>query len=754
MSERKSLLRSLVPALYFLPFLVFAVSCSSLPLPPDRSPSLSGPSSYCELLHVPLPSKMPALPKPYLGIYLSSKKLDLSVPDCKESLFIVAEGIVSGGPADEAGIEEGDIIFSLNKVPTCRYHGSITASFKKRVEELEIGSTAEIEIIRKNQRMSLTAKLKARPLHHQEEAVHHEIGGCKTTSLLERALLAQSGTGLFDNIREGLFLRSNTVHNPGWSYEKESNKFQSNEVTFMMRHPVESGIAAKELTGELVKPLHNKSRRLDDLVRRAAGLINIDLASSDSHEDITFPRLLQIMEDAKKRVEAEFAQLTPDERRLIEEKTLNPWDDESWNTVLDISIKLDRRELINAFIPLLSFLSGDNLSLLKKDLIKRFGHNEGPVLFETKTPIGKVIVGGRGPNVYTEDAALILDLGGDDLYMNNAGGTRPGMPVALVIDWDGNDRYMTKENFSQGAGVLGGGFLIDLSGNDTFVSLDGSQGTGLFGMGLLYHGDGSSVYEARSFSQGVGQMGVGLLLNGRGNDTYLCSLEGQGLGLFGGAGILIDEGGDDYYKLGGLEPDFRDPSKSTVSMGQGFGKGVRPQKKILGVPGGTGVLIDEKGDDVYVADYFAQGSSYYFGLGILNDMAGNDRYISGRYAQGAGIHSSVGVFLDDGGNDSYFASFGVAQGMGHDYGVGFFEDAEGDDDYWGGSLVQGAATRGGMGIFVDGEGGNRYLYKTDGQGFAEEADGMGIMIATWPMEPKTAGKGRVLVRLGIKSSEK
>lgn len=122
-------------------------------------------------------------------------------------------------------------------------------------------------------------------------------------------------------------------------------------------------------------------------------------------------------------------------------------------------------------------------------------------------PVGRVIIGGTGPNVYTEDAALILDLGGDDLYLNNAGGTRPGMPVSLVIDWGGNDRYLGRENFSQGAGVLGGGFVIDLGGDDTFISLDGSQGAGFWGVGVLYHGDGNGVFSAGQVFPGHGTDG-------------------------------------------------------------------------------------------------------------------------------------------------------------------------------------------------------------------------------------------------------
>jgi hypothetical protein len=487
------------------------------------------------------------------------------------------------------------------------------------------------------------------------------------------------------------------------------------------------------------------------MVRKTAGLLDIDLFRPGKPSEVTFPELLRIMEKTKKDVEEVLSVLTPEEQSLLRDKALNPWNDSRWNTILDISMKVDRKRLFTQFISLLSFLTKENLSLLKEDLVKRFGANKGPVLYEAETPIGKVIVGGPGPNIYRGDAALILDLGGDDIYLNNAGGARPGMPVALVIDWEGNDRYISKENFSQGAGILGGGFLLDLSGDDTFVSLDGSQGAGFFGLGFLYHGDGDAVYDARSFSQGVGQMGIGLLHGASGNDLYHCLNAGQALGLFGGAGVLIDESGDDIYRLGGLVPDFRDPSRSTVSLGQGFGFGVRPETGVHGVPGGVGILIDEAGDDIYLADYFAQGSAYYYGLGILNDLSGDDQYIAGRYAQGAGVHSAAGILVDRGGNDLYDASFGVSQGMGHDFGVGFLEDAGGDDRYVGGTLVQGAATSGGLGVLLDPVGNDSYLFAGKGHGFAEEGDCMGIVMGLRQPGDRTGpARDRVSVMLGVK----
>jgi hypothetical protein len=724
---------------------VFALSCNRQFLSPSESISSIGPISYCDLLYIPSKPFPPVEAKPYLGIYLASKKIEQSVHACKENIFIQVAGVINGTPASKAGLRNDDIIQSVNGVPTCNDAEHILVSFKKMIEQQKIGDPIKLDILRDHQRLSLTATLEELPTHVQQEAKHPHIEKCSgRVSMLENTLLTRSSLPIFYRIRDELFVRSNTIHNPGLAYEKESHPLQLKEVTYMMRHPLLTGEAAKELSQQVIAPLHEDNWHIGDTMQMIASLLDIDMSPPEKPLEISFSGLLQIMEKTKKKIEAALSNLSPEEKVLLQNKAINPSDDSQWKTILEISMKVDRTKLFNAFSSFLSFLTRDNLRLLKEDVIKRFGNNHGPILYEAMTPIGKVIVGGPGPNVYTEDAALILDLDGDDLYLNNAGGTRPGMPVALVIDWGGDNHYISKENFSQGAGVLGGGFLIDLGGNATFISLDGSQGAGFWGIGFLYHDDGKGVFTAREFCQGTGQMGVGLIVNRKGDDRYLCSYGGQGLGLFGGSGILIDEAGNDFYYLGGLEPDFRDPLKSTMSMGQGFGQGVRPEEDKDGVPGGIGMLIDEEGDDSYIADYFAQGASYYYGLGILNDMAGNDQYISGRYSQGAGIHSSVGVLIDQKGNDFYHSSVGVAQGMGHDFGVGFFEDDGGHDHYLGGTLVQGAATNGSLGIFIGQQESDKHTYISKGQGYASDENSMGIMIV------KERETDTVSIKLGIR----
>lgn len=709
--------------------------------------------AYCNLLHVLSEQTAISPQKPYLGIYLGSKQLELSVPPRKAKAFVQVAGVIAGSPAAECGLRKGDIILSVNSQPTCQDHQDIVLSFKKTIGRMKIGSTVEMEILRGEQKLFLNAQLTEMPHREQPEASHKDIEHCDGhSSILEKTLRKEDSLALFQNICGELYQRTNVIRNPGVPYEKELDSFQLKEMTYMMRHPLTAGAVARALSQQLTAPLHARNWDMVESVKRAVGLLDMELSTDGVPTKITFPELMRVMESVRERIDSALSDQTPEERLLLYEKALRPWDGKQWNELLALSLKVDRKKLFEALFPLISFLTKDHLSLLREDIIKRFGNQEGPILYEAVSPVGKVIIGGFGTNIYREDAALILDLGGDDLYLNNAGGTRPAMPIALVIDWEGNDRYIARDNFSQGTAALGGGFLLDLSGNDTMIALDGSQGAGFWGIGILYHGGGQGIYRSRGFSQGVGQMGIGMMITQGGDDIYLCSHDGQALGLFGGAGILIDSAGKDFYQLGGLIPDHRDPQKSTVSMGQGFGKGLRPEDNLNGVPGGIGVLIDEGGDDTYLADYFAQGASYYYGVGILDDRAGNDRYIAGRYAQGAGIHSSVGVLLDRKGNDSYYASYGVSQGVGHDFSIGFLEDDQGNDSYGGGTLVQGAATNGSLGILIDLQGIDQYTCVDQGQAFAQEEDSLGLMINATPVKSSVQSlQDRLSVKIGRKS---
>ena len=325
------------------------------------------------------------------------------------------------------------------------------------------------------------------------------------------------------------------------------------------------------------------------------------------------------------------------------------------------------------------------------------------------------VIGGEGPNTYTEECPfeLIVDQGGNDYYGNGLGGTIGSIDgcVSVIIDLNGDDRYTSSKPVSQGCGIMGIGGVIDLAGNDIYEGGNFTQGAGIMGDGFLVDAAGNDVYEADAFSQGAGCMGNGILLDAEGDDIRRASQFAQGFGGPLGEGILADFSGHDCYLAGFRYPHEPLLPDDNQSMSQGFAMGLRPL-----IAGGIGLLADfENGNDTYRAGVFGQGSAYYYGLGMLYDEEGQDTYNAAQYSQGSGIHLASGCLWDGNGDDSYFSRNGPAQGSAHDLSTGFLLDGGGNDWYCsdGGqalSLTNSAC------IFIDVSGRDTYAVRNSGQG--------------------------------------
>jgi hypothetical protein len=354
---------------------------------------------------------------------------------------------------------------------------------------------------------------------------------------------------------------------------------------------------------------------------------------------------------------------------------------------------------------------------------------DGGVVFRLETEYGLVIVGGAGDNVYHADCCILIDVGGNDRYMNRAGGA-VGMldkPFSTVIDLAGDDYYSSDRLFSQGAALFGAGVLIDCAGNDVYRASHYSQAASIFGTGLLWDMAGTDVYDAGFFAQGAADFGTALLLDNRGNDNYRCWCYGQGFASTWAAGTLADLAGNDVYTAGGkylhvplLPHEYR-------SFSHGFAIGRRPD-----AGGGVAMLCDRSGNDFYNGEVFCEGTSYWYSLGMLWDGTGFDHYTAAQYSQGAGIHLSIGALVDEEGNDSYMSRLGPAQGQGHDLSVGVLVDRKGDDYYFC-SGGQGIGLTNSAALFLDEDGNDCYMTADSllGQGssnFARGFGGMGLFV--------------------------
>ncbi|MFO7785424.1 MAG: HEAT repeat domain-containing protein [Thermodesulfobacteriota bacterium] len=418
--------------------------------------------------------------------------------------------------------------------------------------------------------------------------------------------------------------------------------------------------------------------------------------------------ILDAVSTARQDLGEAFGTLTPSEIQLIEQRlypaalTHSPEDDpvhdpdfvEETRKAIQAAERVDREAILRAGVMVaraawaaVALLFGDEAFLTRPD----------PIQF--RTALGDVRIGSAGPDVHEGPVLLIIDPGGDDLYLGRVASAGPE-ECSVLIDFKGNDVY-TGEDLTQGAAVRGVGILMDLEGDDVYRAGNSAQGASVFGLGLLLDSQGSDHYIGDRFVQAAAAWGYAGLLDLEGDDLYRCASKGQAYTWLRGASCLVDACGDDRYLAGAGRPDPRE-SNMSQSFAQGFAMGFRNF-----CAGGTALLADGAGNDVYQSGYFGQGASYWMGTGMLYDRSGSDSYLARRYAQGAGIHLSFGMLLDRGGDDTT-VSWGVSQGCGHDLGVGILINDSGNDTYVSDWLSLGASEANGIGIFADNRGNDGY----------------------------------------------
>lgn len=329
-------------------------------------------------------------------------------------------------------------------------------------------------------------------------------------------------------------------------------------------------------------------------------------------------------------------------------------------------------------------------------------------------PLGLVIVGSTGADTFQRsttlrgDAVLIVDLGGNDRYLQSAGGACPdllnvlaycnGLVVSTVLDLAGDDsyEYNAVPAVVQGAGSTGGiGILYDVQGNDRYFS----QFNRLTGNPLMYYIDG--VF------QGAGQAGVGILLDAVGDDVYTGNVKGsfnrgitglgQGYGGVGGLGILADGLGDDQYLTNGLTVDTGGAFQGVYTNGVSIYAGVGIQTET-----GLGNDAYHSWDNASTTDYYAVGFAAFGGLGIMFEDGGDDDYQAVESATdpwinpllncafGTASFDGVGIFLEMGGNDLYYGhtssprlAWTMNEGFGGPgTGYGLHVEVSGDDGHF------------------------------------------------------------------------
>ncbi len=344
------------------------------------------------------------------------------------------------------------------------------------------------------------------------------------------------------------------------------------------------------------------------------------------------------------------------------------------------------------------------------------------------TPHGRILVSTAAEDsTWTEDqledAVVVVDLGGDDVYHGRYAATHElWMSASVVVDGAGNDLYSPDVadieaeettasqafdgggGFTQGCGLFGVGVLVDGAGDDTYTATVHAQGDGVFGVGLLYDLEGADSFRLGTNGQGTGHYGIGVLADGAGDDYYGVYTMGQGAGKPRGHGVLLDMDGDDiyigyyneygetlpgpgfnnYHGLNWQWPYSDDEGKPHyMSICQGVGWGYRGDwfTDYTNRAGGFGALIDlGEGDDQHYADCMAQGQGFVYGFGYLYDGGGDDLYHTFWWGPAASAHMGVSLMVEEGGNDEIDV-VALSGGYGYDSSVGWVLDHGGDDTY-------------------------------------------------------------------------
>lgn len=356
---------------------------------------------------------------------------------------------------------------------------------------------------------------------------------------------------------------------------------------------------------------------------------------------------------------------------------------------------------------------------LTADSLLYYLNNEDLPEFSINTPYGKIdIINNDGDStICVHSNLLTIDIGSNTTYTEACCASSP----RFTIDLGGDDKYISENNCSVGAGLTGVDIVYDASGNDQYIGKSFAQGAGIFGVGILYDRQGDDIYSAELMAQGAGYFGIGMLIDAAGDDSFYVYGCGQGFGGHGGGiGVLVDYDGDDKY-VGEPSPevydiaDYHSEYKINANFVQGVGYGRRADLSDgHSYAGGVGAIIDISGNDHYLSGNWSLGTGYWFATGIAYDGSGDDIYESCYFTQGSGAHFCNGILIDEGGNDRHelYETAGAALGFGWDFTNAFLINIGGDDSYKANMISIGCAEVRSNAFLIDIGGNDLYRVKS------------------------------------------
>ena len=478
------------------------------------------------------PVRPPRSPKGWLGITMQEGP-PLFLKDAEDlSPTIQVLDIFPDSSADRAGLQSGDTILATDgQQLSIGKENSLMMNFNRRVQDVGAGNILQLKIQRGFREMEFPVELYPKPIVPEtvQPPPSPQTSALPTEdSLLHRILLRhrrlEDYSAVVEEIRERT-RQAVTTAVKGKTY----SPFRLQGVNAILNQPLDLPVISQELTSTLRRNFIGARLHAGGIIHSAMQALDFEVGNPppvQRYPELTvlLDRILEALAHAGAASDEALQPLTLEERGLLIRgirhlmvEGLQPRDptaDETWENrpsmteFLNTVLKIDAHLLLTAGLEVAQEINLETLVEWKQNLDQFSLSHEGWVIEKVGdvthvyTRHGLMIVGGTGDNDYDEEALLIVDLGGDDRYQGGAGASREGYPFSMVIDFSGNDVYMTGEDYAQGAGILGGGFLIDLGGDDQYLSQSFGQGAGVLGVGMLIDIGGDDLYRCHSFCQG------------------------------------------------------------------------------------------------------------------------------------------------------------------------------------------------------------------------------------------------------------
>ncbi|MHC5040145.1 MAG: S1C family serine protease, partial [Planctomycetota bacterium] len=383
----------------------------------------------------------------WLGVRLEQKPLP-------EGGIRIQE-VVPGGPAQKGGLRNGDVLLVIRGEKIT----SLTM-LVRRIASTRPGQKVAFHIRRRGKERTLVVEIGhrrqgfgpmiegGRTAFAVPEAIHPEWVDAKTpfASFLEGSLKGRNRWDLYENLIA--------------AFDRDEDLFQVfyklNEVSYVRREPLKLPLSARQITDEFMAAVSEKGRGLPALLRTGAKVLDAPLPKPGPRLEGRPRAVLEGLAFARGLLNRAFGKLSGGERSFLFHQSLPLFEKFKDHIYLNIRSSevmygnnLQAIRISKRIDYTLLFMAGEMVARCAEtaaalpardwaDLGAVLGKTEegiatGDVIAAVRSPEGTIVIGGKGRTVYTEDAMLIIDLGGDDVYLNAAGGTTKTCPVSVVI---------------------------------------------------------------------------------------------------------------------------------------------------------------------------------------------------------------------------------------------------------------------------------------------------------------------------------